>query len=310
MQITDDTNTIVPILGIPLATMLMNELNAFANTANVPGAALLGPLLLNENVTVVIKNSGDTATKGTRVTVNTAQTGVAAEFVESVIFELTNASNSAGFSTIDRNLKAGTISLRGYGRAKADLEAQASWNLVQIMSARIGYVPSAFGNGHIVAVNGANLANFTALFRNQPHDANAAATNVMSLPTEQMYAYNGAVMLASNNSYLNAALGNPQDRRSGVPKNIYVAKLKGALGVNLVATVSTQQPKSAARFYWTLVEAFRQPPAQVTAPWPNGGIGEWEFTPAMQVIAPDNVDPWQPKIAGWLLHKNQSIYTQ
>ena len=308
MNIIDDTNTMFAA-GIPLATRLLNELNAFAVPANVPGGALLGPLLANPAVTVTIKNTGATATAGQRVTVNTTKTnGIGNEFVESVIFELTNASNHAGFTTLETNLKAGAVSLLAYGQAKADLEAEASWNVAQILNARGGYVPSAFGTGTINACNPyPNLAAFQVFFRAQPHDAQAAANNVMSLPSWEMYAYNGAVTLAGGNNYLNAALGPVPDTRFG-QKRISPAKLKGALGANVVATVSTQQPLRAARFYWTLVEVLRAAPANVAPPWRHGGIANWEFTPAMRAVTPDTPDPWQPKIAAWIATRKADMY--
>lgn len=309
MIITDKTNTTVQPQGIGLANWLNAQLTAFAVPANAPGTNLLAPLLGNQAVEVVIKDAGAIATSGTRITVNKSLiNGIGAEFVESVIFELTNAKNSAGFALLEQNLKTGAVSLRGYGRAKADLEAEASWNLVQIMNAQQGYVPSAFGAGHIAAVNAANLADFQGTFRTARHDPNAVNTSPMWLRSEEMYAYNGAVILASNSGFLNAALSPVRDTRSGAPKSIYCSKLKDALGQQIAPTVNTQQPKNAARFYWVLIEALRV--AQVTPPWPHGGIAEWEFTADMQGVAPDTPTSWQSMIAGWITNKNAAIYTQ
>ena len=309
MVITDNTNTqVTPVLS--LQAHLVAELNAFAVPGNVAGAALLTPLLANPNVVVTIQNTGTTATKGTRVTANLTQTHAPPfeEFVESVIFELTNASNSAAFATLEDNLKNGLVSVRDYGRRKADLEASASWNLAQILLGRGGYARSAFGQGHVNACQQhANLAAFQAFFRGQPHDPNAAINTVMRLPSEEMYAYNGAVTVAATNSTLNLCLP-INDMRKLPPKGIKAANLKSATGPANVSTISTQQPLKAARFYWTLVEALRNPPAGVAVTWRHGTIANWEFTAGMQAVSPDNPDPWQPKITQWLNNKNTKMY--
>jgi hypothetical protein len=206
MVITDDTNTAVAP-GLSLAAHLRAELTAFAAPGNAPGAALLGPLLANGNVQVTIKNKGATATSGTRVTVNTAKTnGIGNEFVESVIFELTNASNAVAFTALENGIKLGATAVRTYGRNKADLEAEASWNVAQILPGRLGYVPSAFGANTILACqNHLNLPAFRTFFRVQPHDATAAINTVMRLPSEEMYAYNGAVIVAATTGVLSRA---------------------------------------------------------------------------------------------------------
>jgi hypothetical protein len=307
MVITDDTNTAVAP-GLSLAAHLRAELTAFAAPGNAPGAALLGPLLANGNVQVTIKNKGATATSGTRVTVNTAKTnGIGNEFVESVIFELTNASNAVAFTALENGIKLGATAVRTYGRNKADLEAEASWNVAQILPGRLGSVPSAFGANTILACqNHLNLPAFRTFFRVQPHDATAAINTVMRLPSEEMYAYNGAVIVAATTGVLSRAF-TVTDARKTPAKPIKVEKLKEATGRTEVAAISTQQPQKAARFYWTLIESLRNVPG-VNVNWGPGGIADWEFTAGMQAVAPDAPDAWRPKIALWITNKNTNIY--
>lgn len=313
MVITDTTQTTVA--GVTLDGHLLNELNAFA--LSVPGNALLTPLLNNPAVSVTIKAAGPTATNAQSVTVNTAQTGVPQavqqqdlnllkEMVESVIFELTNVSNHAGFLALGNQLKQGAIALRPYGQAKADLEAQASWNLAQILAARGAYVPSAFGHAHIQACQGhTTLPTFQGFFRTQPHDIQAVPTDVMSLPSEELYAYKGAVILASGNGLLTTALGAITDTRNG--KTISPDKLKGALG-NQANSLNTTQPARAARYYWVVVKALKQASPTVASTWPHGQYADWKFTARMKAVAPDDVDPWQPKVAAWINNKKQDMY--
>src|SRR5438445_254480 len=71
-------------------------------------------------------------------------------------------------------------------------------NGYNILTEHTGYTPSAWGTAQIDACKGkSSLDAFKTHFRALPHDKNAQVNTAAKLPTEQFYAYNGSLTLAS-----------------------------------------------------------------------------------------------------------------
>jgi hypothetical protein len=210
LTITDEFAKLVA--GKSLSAHLAEELEAF-RVSSVAGAGLLDPVLKGGDAyTVAIKKEGATATLAKRVTINASDTKISIaatlddlkEFVESTIFELSNATNSVSFASLEADLLSGVKPLRTYGTDKADLEASASWNVYKLLTQRADYLPSAWGVNQINACKGyETLESFKIFFRAQPHDARAEVAGTQAaLPSEEYYAFLGAYTLGGTSKKL------------------------------------------------------------------------------------------------------------
>jgi hypothetical protein len=274
--------------------------------AHVP-AALTAPLDVR-----IISTAAATATAGNVSTINVngtifgpggAEKNVPAgeglkEFVESTVFELVNAANAAHFTTLDAQLVAGLaapvpISLRTYGEAKANLEAEASMTVadtIRDLAAAVGYVPSAWGAAHVAATANfiGNLAGFQAVFRLAPHDAAAAAHDPASLPSWEMYAFKQTMGLAgeSDTRNLGAAVRVTKGGRALDTRKL--KNLPQVLPTNQSAMVNSRNifARVFCNAYLEACHVVSTDPGTVVT-WAGGTSADWRMTPAMQAIAPD-----------------------
>lgn len=323
----------VPSIAPTTSETYLGQRLVAINGMSITAAALLTPNLLPlvgnltppaQQYTVRIRTDGDCATKGLVVSMNVDQTIFSGageknnpageglkEFVEVTLFELVNASNSAGFAALDTGLKGGNISLRAFGEAKANLEAQSSMTVADILRQLApGYVPSAWGTGHVNATNPhvGNLGAFQAVFRMAAHDATAGPTNPKSLPSWEMYALSGTMMLAGS--------VNPQDLSRGVRvmkggRTIDGRKLRDVVLQNQANTLNAQNIASRV-YYNAYMEACHTVSADVmtAVTWANGGnAGDWRMTDAMKVIAPDTNNMLRDKMVTAIRTKWQQVST-
>lgn len=295
---------------------------AIANSA--AAATLLTPILASNKFEVVIKEKDvATATSGQRVTINatdvkitTAKTAAdLKEFVESTIFELVNAKNFAAFKALDDALKLGTkplLGAGGYGRAKADFEAEASWTskeiLIQRRTSGEKYAPSKWGEATIAGCSGkANLEAFKTTFRDLPHNKSAPKDTAATLITEQFYAYNGAVIVAgfNNSKILDKILkkfstkANPNERLS-LKKLGQVAM--GQSGDGSFAEVTQFHPEVTACFYHVAIEAITTN-KDLVVEFQTGARPNWAFTFQMKQVAKDANNALKAKIDAALAQK-------
>jgi len=262
---------------------------------------LLDPILKSDDYEVIIKKS-PTATHKKRVTIHPDETKITTavkledlnEFVESTIFELTNATNSDQFSTLDSNLKMGSIALKAYGEKKSDYESQASWNVYKIITEHVGYTPSAWGNKQIDACKAYDsLDKFKVFFRKEPHDNNAKAGTQEKLPSAEYYALKGAYILGGTRKALDKAFSNIIHKKNTGQKRISLHKLKEAsLTVSENSSTNTKNIKAAV-YYWTTIDLLKNY-QNTTVTWKFGGSSNWEFTDGMKKVVPD-VSKWGDK---------------
>ncbi len=249
-------------------------------------------------VTIVIKTNVPFATAVRRVT---AKAGIIAgnlpekfkEFCESVVFETTNATNSALFAQADNQFAGGQITLHQFGRARSDIEAESSWTVAQMIQELVAvppppvpYAPSAWGQGHVTAVQGSlTLAAYQGVFSTLPHDANA--TGLMNLLSPEMYAFNKIQEVKIRiNDYLDIAV---TARKSPPGKFLSFAKLKNSLSVPHQAVTNTTT-NGAAVWYCLCIELCKDLASKPgwTVTWNGGNVGGWEFTNPMKQLAQDN----------------------
>jgi hypothetical protein len=278
-------------------------LAAVANSA--AGNMLLTPILDSKDYEVVIKDGGKTATQGKRVTINIANVhGKDAttgddlkEMIESTIFELVNAKNSAAYAKLETDLEAGRLPIMDYGTTKANTEAESSWTVGLILKQRMAsgeeYVPSEWGRKQITACTGkANLAAFQKYFRELPHATGSDATPPERLRTEWFYAYNGGVTLAYKDS--NKAL----DKCCTVTvikvgaqkgKKISLKKLGNVALAAKFNDVNSSKALACARFYHVLMEVITTH-SSVKVDFTAGAKANWAFNDDMKECAVDTSD--------------------
>lgn len=286
-----------PVDGITLEEYLKQHLKMHASNSK-SAATLLTKILADDSYEVVIKTGAPTATKDKRVTINPTETKIdkaktkddLKEFVESAIFELTNARNSETFADLEQSLLSGNLPLMQYGLGKAKIEAEASWNVYRSIVEYKDYVPSAFGTGHVNACKayGDNLAKYLAFFCDAPHDAKAKDKTADKLPSAQMYAYKGALTLAGTKSgaVLDTCFTITQKEKK---KKISIKKwISKGVPANQQAMISTQN-NFAQRFYHVLVDILATSDL-LTVQYRAGAAKDWQFTPKMKEIQEDKDD--------------------
>lgn len=275
--------------GKTLEAYLREELAAFRK-GGTDGNTLLGPILDGSTgYEVVIKDSAPTATSGTRVTINPKETNIATatdtkglrEFVESTIFELTNASNADAFRALDTGLVNGKAVL-AYGREKANLEAQASWAVSAILQQRSGYEPSDWGKKQIKECSrSSTLDGFSETFRKAAHDS--TGTGAASLSSAEYYAFNGAYKVGGAKS----AFDRQFDALSVKGKKVTIEQLKNKLTTVKSADFNSMNMASV-KLYHVVVDVLLSPPAElkVELKW-RGTASDRAFSDAMKRIAVD-----------------------
>jgi len=246
-------------------------------------------------VTVVMKAGVRFATLVRRVTANAGlvagnDPGKFKEFCESVIFEVNNATNSGVFQQADNQFATGQITLHQFGRARSDIEAESSWTVARMLVELAAvpappppYAPSAWGQGHVTAIQGSNnLAAYQTVFSGLPHEA--TATGVMHLKSAEMYAFNKIQEVRNRiNDQLDVAVS---ARKSG--QFLSFAKLKNSLNVGQQQGTNAQTD-GAAVWYRLCVDLCKHLTMQTgwTVTWGGGNVAGWEVTDEMKDLAKD-----------------------
>ncbi len=261
---------------------------------------LLDPILKSDKFEVVIKDGGATATSGQRVTINVAQVNAKdaktaddlKEFIESTMFELVNAKNFEVFAKLEKELKEGKLPILGddsYGRTKADLEAEASWTVKDILKQRQAgsekYVPSKWGTNTINGCSSKSTLNdFKPVFRAAPHDKDAKDKTPEKLPTEQFYAYKGAVTLGGTSKLLDKCFKNIEHKKAA-KQRVSLQKLFTENG--LATKQNTQNPIFAALIYHVAMSLVLEHDDISVKALTAGTADQWKLTDKMKEVAPD-----------------------
>ncbi len=308
----DCKSTAKTVAGKKYDVHLTEGLKAMA-AESAAASTLLGGTNLTANYQIVIADGKDvpTATFGTRVTVNLDETKASKatdvnglkELIESTLFELTNAKNDAAFKALEKSLKEGKLPIlgaTGYGVSKAKYEAEASWTVCEILKQRkeSGYTPSVWGTKQLLAAAGkSSLAAFQEYFRTQPHSAGAPNNTPMKLPSQEFYAYNGAVTVAgfNNNKVMDMAF---KVKKAGADISIKEigSTALGASGEGSMASVGQTNPDFAARYYHVFFGLLTSTPGVVVT-YTAGKAKDWEFTSAMKACTVDKNDAVKNKLA-------------
>jgi len=306
MKITDSTSTKVG--GVTLGDHLLAELKGHQGRSKT-AAELLDPILKVDAYEVVIKTGVPTATSAKRVTINPDQTKASGatksdelkEFVESTLFELTNAKNSETFAALETAIKTGAKGVRTYGREKADLEAEASWNLARILKDQPAYTPSDFGKGHVDAcANYKTLDEFKVYFRSEPHERDKQKQPVKGeagLPSEEYYALLGSYTVGGGKDVMDKLFATLQYNK----QYLSLEKLKTlAFGAN-ASEINTKNRK-AVTYYHVMIDLLKSAPSP---PWSlqwKGGVTakDCEFTDQMKKVHPDTGEQMKKTIEGFL----------
>lgn len=291
LKIVDETGKTVE--GKSLENYLREELTAFEASSGAGAALLTAVLSGGDEYTVTIKREAPTATAEKRVTINPAETHIndaskladLKEFVESTIFELTNAVNSAAFAALEKGLLDGSKPLMTYGTEKAEREAEASWNVYQLLSNRTGYIPSTWGQKQIDACKGHDsLESFKAFFKTQPHENGAPANTAAGLPSQEYYAFNGAYTLGGTSKKLDNHFSNILHKKS-TGKRVSLHKLMGTLpGSNMINKMNIK----SVTYYHVVIDLLNTHP-ELTVTW-KSPYKNYRFSDAMKRVAADTGD--------------------
>jgi hypothetical protein len=324
LVINNPTHAAIPG-GQAFDVILQAALTSAANVAHsATGHALLHPILTGAGYTITIKDSGKTATLGQSVTINTRNCNAFGattpdglkEMIDSAIFELTNAKNHVAVTANEANLLLGTLPIRTYGTVKATIEAEATWNVAHInaeLQHSQQYVPSQYGLDSIAHVgNYANLGLYTPHFLGSAHNPRKPGT-VDGLHSEEMYAFRGAVILATkDNGRLLDVVFNalsktptpptipPQRPPPVAPRRILLHKLGQEALKGDWSKVNTTDEVSAGKWFHVLIECLTTH-QDLTVTFHHGVKANWEFTNAMKLVAPDH---------GWATAINNALSNQ
>lgn len=256
---------------------------------------LLSPILDGNGYTVVIKSGGKTATNAKRVTINSDEVGIKSasklehlkEFVESTIFELTNAKNSEVFKKLEDDLVKGDLPIMTYGKQKSDAEAEASWNVAKIITEHSDYVPSKWGKGHVDQVKNKSLKDYKPIFASFPHATEGSEE--AKLLTPLFYAYNAAVTLGGKAKALDACFKKLTRKIKNKEQQVYVQNL-----VRLSSQGAKQNkfdnPKWCALYYQVVMRLVLKDEGFIAKELKTGTAEDWKFTKEMKKVAPDTDD--------------------
>ncbi len=272
------------------------------------------------DVKVAIEKGGTAtggAAVGTNVTMDTSKCVFTAtrqrkpdgakELVESTIFEIQNAINSAQRGALDTQFLAGTLALRQYGTQYAEIESESTWIVSKILQ-EVGtnYDPSDWGRDQIDETSGHTvLQTFTPAFVIAPHSSSPRAHGTkFSLPSGEMYAYQKINELKSYQKIEAALIKAAVITKTGSPgkgtKEV-MEKIKSRTSAPPFSNLRFGQPQLTI-FYHVVIELFKHLATQQgwQVVWGAGaGAADWEFSTAMKALAADS--------NGALAHLQQNI---
>ncbi|QET64843.1 hypothetical protein [Citrobacter werkmanii] len=207
---------------------------------------------------VKISNSGSTSTVGTRVNINLkdiSKGSIASddnkkEFVESVIFELTNAKNSDKFAELESNLLNTGLSIKEYGEKKSFLESEASLNLVALIKLRTGYEPSSFGKAQLAQVGSHDKTAFMSFFSNGAH--NSSGLGIERFPSKLMYAYKGACAIINDDNAFEKKFKNVKIKNKSFSFKELKSKMEKAIRGTPAYSFTKFEPIRCAKLYVVL----------------------------------------------------------
>ncbi len=175
-----------------------------------------------------------------------------------------------------------------YGEARANCEAEASWTdatiIRELQAQPAGYTTSTWGQNHVNATQlfvAQGLNHYRPVFIAQPHEANKPATDYMGLPTREMYAYKGSVLLGGTTK----SLDNPAVYTVSGIRYSTVKILKLAVGEPWLNQINTTKPDTARAVYRGVTDFLASKPTLVT--WAHGNnSADWVFSNAMKQCKP------------------------
>ncbi len=119
------------------------------------------------------------------------------------------------------------------------------------------------------------------VFIAQPHEANKPATDYMGLPTREMYAYKGSVLLGGTTK----SLDNPAVYPVGGIRYSIVKILKLEVGEPWLNQINTTKPDAARAVYCGVTDFLASKPTLVT--WAHGNnSANWVSSNAMKQCKP------------------------
>ena len=262
------------------------------------GKILLNPILNGKDYIVLIKNEGNTATNGKRVTINTGQVGIdkaknvadLKEFIESTIFELTNAKNWEVFAKLQDSLIKGGLPIMDYGKEKSDYEAEASHtvaNIIQELEESTKYVPSKWGKAHVEIVQKKSLKEVEKIFAKAPHVN--GADDESGLITPLFYAYKGGVIIGGKSKSVDACFKKIMKKIGNKDTQVYVQNLV-KLSSNENKQNSGMNPKWCALYYHVIMDLILDTDAFTSKDLGKGSADDWQFTNEMKKLVPDKND--------------------
>lgn len=86
------------------------------------------------------------------------------------------------------------------------------------------------------------------------------------------------------------------------------AALAWSSGLSSVTTGGVAREDGSHGLHWVVADLLTNPPPGVTVTWQHGGVGQRQFTAAMQAVAPDPHNQWRTALSTWISSKNAGMY--
>jgi hypothetical protein len=195
-------------LGTELVAYLKGQLAFFITAAPEYQDILQGNLASQNNITInIVAQKGASfgidsklylTANVLKITESISNEDKIKEFVESVIFELCNASFMGKFKALDESLRTDSAcTLAKYGEDRAKAEAETSWIFSQIINkgSEKGYLPSLFGKNHMDAAKTVLKDAYLENIANTRHNSGASQNSELYLLSKHLYMYDGAITM-------------------------------------------------------------------------------------------------------------------